>query len=320
MANKKESIKKDIEVTGTLKKDEIVENPLRKTMSDKTRYLIVGITTVIFLIILVVVIVINNDNSTSGATPTGNIEERNTSTALLKEFYKNFDSKEINVIFFESSECSYCQLQAPIIKQIAEDYDFTYYDIDASKLSEEEATEIINVLGLSGGTPSTVVVKEGKVLDINEGYVDGKPFVQFLVNAGVLKKGSTYKPEDNINEISYDKFKSIADKDDYQLIYLDTTACPECIEVRSILGKLAQKNDFEINYLSAWSLSEDDVNKLIEEDFKEMEYDDKDYIDNSTIKIPLLLVVKNNKIRDYILESTEESDYIKLLEKYDFID
>lgn len=301
--------------------EKIESNPLKNTLSDRTRYLIVGITTILFLVLIVVLIVFGNNNeANNGASNKQQTEERNTSTETLKKFYQEFDSKDINVIFFESSGCSYCQLQAPIMKQIVEDYDMKYYDIDASKLTETEIEEIINALGISGATPTTVVVQDGKVLNINEGYLDGKPFVEFFVNAGVLKKGSTYKPEENLKEITYDKFKKIAKEDKYQLIYLDTSACPDCIEVRSILGKLAEENDFEVNYLSAANMTEDNVNALVDEDFKNMEYDDEDYLENQTIKIPLLLVVKDNKIKNYVLESTDESDYTKILEKYDFID
>lgn len=85
------------------------------------------------------------------------------------------------------------------------------------------------------------------------------------------------------------------------------------------MNVLAKENNFKVNYLSAVNLSQDDVNNLVKTDLKEMKYDDKTYQDEGQIKIPLLLVVKDNEIKDYVLESTEESDYTKVLKKYNFI-
>lgn len=304
-------------------------------MSDKTRYTIIGVGSILFLALIIVVIVLGNNvgeklkegpsdepesniSSNSGSNSTSPTE-RNESTEALKDFYKEFDSKELNVIFFQSSTCGYCQLQKPIIKQISGDYDMEYYEIDASKLTNTEISEIVSALDISGATPTTVIVKEGKVIDSNEGYLDGKPFVEFFVKNGVLDKGATYKPEDKLVEIDYDEFKKISKKDSYQLIYLDTSACESCIEARSILNDLADDNDFEVNYLGANSLTQADVNNLVETDLKEMEYDEETYKEKQQIKIPLLLIIKDNKIQDYVLESTEESDYTKVLKKYGFI-
>ena len=50
-----------------------------------------------------------------------------------------------------------------------------------------------------------------------------------------------------------------------------------------------------------------------------MNFDNETYKKDGDVSIPLLFVVKDNKIVDYVTESTEESDYIKLLEKNKFI-
>ena len=296
-------------------------NPVKNTMSDKTRYIIIGVVTVLLLVLIVVLIVNGKDeNNNNNNTKNSNITtERNTSTELLKEFYKQFDSEKLNVIYFASSTCGYCNLEKPIIEQISKDYDMDYYAIDASSLSDTEISEIISPLGISGATPTTVIVKDGEVVAKNEGYLDGKPYVEFFAKNGILDKDATYKEEDNLVLISYDDFKNLAKKDEESLVFLDTSACQDCITVRSLLNDLAKENDFKVNYLSAANLTQDDVNNLVKTDLKEMKYDDKTYKDEQQIKIPLLLIVKDNEIKDYVLESTEKSDYTKVLKKYKFI-
>lgn len=301
--------------------DDIEENPIKKTMSDKTRYIIISIVTVVLLALIVVLIIFgdNSSNDSKSSSSNSNVEERNTSTDTLKEFYKEFDSEDLNVIFFASATCGYCTLEKPIIENISKDYDMDYYAIDASTLSQDELNEIIKALGIRGATPTTVIVKKGEVVATNEGYLDGKPYVDFFVENGILKEGSTYKEEVNLVSINYKKFKEIAKKDKESLVFLDSSACQACITARSILNELAEKNDFEVNYLSAASLDQSDINELVDNDLKDMGYDEETYVSDSQIKIPLLLVVKDNKIKDYVLESTDESEYTKILKKYDFI-
>ena len=295
-------------------------NPIKNTISDKTRYIIIAFVTIALLALIIILIITGKDKNENNTKSNSNsVTERNTSTELLKEFYKQFDSKDLNVIYFASSACGYCSLEKPVLEQISKDYDMDYYAIDASLLSDTEISEIISALGISGATPTTVIVKDGKVIAKNEGYLDGKPYVEFFAKNGILEEDATYKVEENLVLIDYNEFKNIAKKDETSLVFLDTSACKDCITVRSLLNNIAKENKFKVNYLSAVNLSQDDVNNLVKTDLKEMKYDDKTYQDEGQIEIPLLLIIKDNEIKDYVLKSTEESDYTKVLKKYDFI-
>ena len=321
-------------------KEEVIENPERNMMSDKARHIVVAVVALALVVLIVVLAILGNGNnadknkkSNSNSTVTSNSSntttsnetsnkksnERNTSTDFLKEFYEAFDSKEVKMIFFARTSCSYCALQKPILKNVVKDYDLDYFNIDTDELSSEEVQEIISALGIEGSTPNSVVVKEGKVLATSNGYLDGKEYVKYLVKNGVLKDGATYKQEENLVEIDYSEFKKLAEKDKTSLVYLDTSACSTCISVRSMLSELGEDNDFKVNYLSAYNLTQQDVEKLINEDLDKMGYDEKTYKEKKSVSVPLLLVIEDNKIKDYLLQSSDESEYKKLLEKYDFI-
>ncbi len=318
-----------------IQEEEVIKNPERNIMSDKTRHIVVAIVALALVILIVVLAILGNGNETtkkskssSNSTITSNnsnvtsnkkSNERNTSTDFLKEFYEAFDSKEIKMIFFARTSCSFCALQKPILKNVAKDYDLDYFNIDTDELSSEEVQEIISALGIEGSTPNSIVVKEGKVLATSNGYLDGKEYVKYLVKNGVLKEGSTYKQEENLVEIDYSEFKEIAEKDKTSLVYLDTSACNTCISVRSMLSELGEKNNFKVNYLSAYNLTQQDVENLINNDLDKMGYDEKTYKEKKSVSVPLLLVVEDNEIKDYLLQSSDESEYKKLLEKYDFI-
>ncbi len=312
--------------------DEFVSNPLKKTMSDKTRYILIAVLACLVLGLIVVLAIFGDSsatssssksnstssNSSTNSTSSNETKERNTSTDTLKEFYKEFDSKDLNIIFFARTSCGFCSLEKPILNQIKKDYDIDYYAIDTDKLSTTEVSEIMSALGITGSTPTTVIVKDGKVVATQVGYLDGQPYVDFFASNGILKKDSIYKPEANLKRVNYSEFKSIVKEKDYNLLFLDTSGCSACIEVRSMLSDMAKKYKITINYLS--EISQTDANSLINNELKEWGYSEKSYKENSQIIVPLLLVTKNNKIVDYLLESTDESDYTKILKKYNFID
>lgn len=314
--------------------EEIVGNPERNVMSDKSRHIIVAVVALVLVIGIVLVAVLGNGNevknsstkvssnsniSSNISSNTSSNRERNTSTEFLKDFYEAFDSKEIKMIFFARTSCGYCSLQKPILKNVAKDYNLDYFNIDTDELSQEEVTEVINALGISGSTPNSVVVKEGQVIATSNGYLDGKAYVKYLVKNGVLKEGSEYKQEKNLKEIDYSEFKKIAKDDKASLVFLDTSACQACITVRSLLNDYAEDNDFVVNYLNSYNLTQEDVEDLVDNTLDKMGYDEEQYKKDKSVSVPLLLVVKDNKIKDYILQSTDESDYKKVLEKYDFI-
>lgn len=286
------------------------ETPIKNTMSDKTRYTIIFVVVALFLALIIGLIVIgdkDNNNTNNVATA-----ERNTSTEALVNFYKAFDSEDLKVIYFASSTCGYCSLEKPILEQIASDYNFTYYAIDASELTNTELQEIVSALGIKGATPTTVIVQKGKVIATNEGYLDGKQYVSFFAQNKIIEDDAEYLPEKNLKDINYDDYKKLVKSKDTSLVFLDTTACEDCIEVRSMLNSLAEEHDFTVNYLSAIYLSNDEIEEFVK-GLKDLGYDDKAYKEDETVNIPLLLIIKDKKIVDYVLQSTDEDDYIDAL-------
>lgn len=313
----KTTVKKEVEE----KEEEIVKEP----MSEKTRMIILGIVAVALLAAIIVFAVVDSKSSATDKK-TNNVvsevkkgDERNTSTDFLKKLYEVVDSKNTKVIFFESATCGYCTMEKPIIKNIATDYEMEYFDIDASTLKDEEITEIVETFGIQGATPTIIITKAGKIVAINEGYLDGKELVNFFATNGVLKADAVYKQEENLTEIDYAKFKSLASKDKYSVVLLDTSACGNCNTVREILSGIAKDKKIDVYHMAAASLSEDDVNDLVGKKLKDMGYDESSYKKDGTVNVPLTLIVKNNKIKKYILDKTEKSDYTKALKKLEII-
>lgn len=88
----------------------------------------------------------------------------------LKEFYNYFESSEEKLIYFGRSGCTYCKLLAPAKEIYLDEADIDYYYVDTDIVDADLVDKMAEKLGITRfGTPILAVVKNGKVLDIQDG-------------------------------------------------------------------------------------------------------------------------------------------------------
>ena len=232
---------------------------------------------------------------------------------ILDSFYKYMGSDDETIIYYGSSTCSYCSLQTPIMKQIKEDYKIDYLYVDASKLSKDDQKEILKVLDIEGSTPTIAVVKDDDVVDVNVGYMDGKDTVEFLKKNKILEEDATYKPEENLTFIDFNRYKELISEDALNVIVIGQTTCSHCIAVKPVLSRVAGNNNITINYLNLTEMSQDEQSELIE-NLKSIGYSDAD-----NLGTPLTLITKNNHLEGSIEGENPPSYFTREFKKYGVI-
>lgn len=232
---------------------------------------------------------------------------------ILDNFYKYMGKKKETVIYYGSSTCSYCSLQTPIMKQIRDDYKMDYLYIDATKLAKDDQKEILKVLDVKGSTPTIAVVKDNDVIDVNVGYMDGVKTVEFLKKNKVLEEDATYKPEENLTFINFDKYKELVNEDSLNVIVIGQTTCSHCIAVKPVLNRVAGNNNITINYLNLTEMSEGEYSELVES-LKSIGYEDAD-----NLGTPLTLITKNNHLEGAIEGENPPSFFTREFKKYGVI-
>lgn len=232
---------------------------------------------------------------------------------ILDNFYKYMGKKKETVIYYGSSTCSYCSLQTPIMKQIKEDYKIDYLYVDASKLSKDDQKEILKVLDIEGSTPTIAVVKDDDVVDVNVGYMDGKDTVEFLKKNKILEEDATYKPEENLTFIDFNRYKELVSEDSLNVIVIGQTTCSHCIAVKPVLNRVAGNNNITINYLNLTEMSEGEYSELVES-LKSIGYEDAD-----NLGTPLTLITKNNHLEGSIEGENPPSYFTREFKKYGVI-
>lgn len=232
------------------------------------------------------------------------------SSEIMKEFQKNYTSKERKVIFYSSSTCGYCEMQKPILETIAEDYDMEYYLIDSNELSNKQRNEVLEKLGIEHATPTTVIVENGKVIATQVGYVDGSSLVNFFIENEILPEDAAYSAEKYITFINYEKYKSLIRSSEKNIIVIGQTSCSHCIAIKPALNSVAGDYNLTINYLNLTDLTTEESNSFFES-LTKIEYNDPDFLEDGSFGTPLTLIVKNGKVRSYISGSKTYSQLVR---------
>lgn len=279
-------------------------------------------TVLVVLLAILVIIVgvclfyqIDDKNKDKGETTEVSEVE---SSEIMDKFYEYFNNKDAKIIYYASSTCGYCELQTPIMEQIDKDYDIDYLYIDSTKLTKDDQEKMLKELGFEHATPTTVVVKNGKVIDINQGYIDGGEMVKFLIKAGILNEDAVYTPEQYITFINYSDYEDIVNSDDTSVVTIGQTGCSHCIATKPVLNVIAKDYNLKVNYLNLTEMSTEEQ-KSLSESLKNIGYDDEEFLSSGSFGTPLTLVIKDGKVISYINGENPTSYYIRKFKKLGLI-
>lgn len=245
-------------------------------------------------------------------------DQKSESSNLLEEFNSYFNSSKIKVIYYSSSTCGYCSLQTPILEQIAKEYNIEYLTIDSTKLTTSDKEQILKKLDIEHATPTTIVVKSGKVLGTQVGYLDGEDMIEFLKEKNVLNKNAEYTPEKYLTFINYNQYTKILEQNGKYIITIGQTGCSHCIAIKPLLNTIAKDYNITINYLNITDMTQSEMTSFIN-NLKEIGYDDEDFVSTGSFGTPLTLIVENGKVISYIIGERPSTQFIKEFKKVGII-
>ena len=237
---------------------------------------------------------------------------------LMKDFHEYLGQEDLSIIYFMRTGCEFCELQEPILEEVASDYHLEYLTIDSSTLSGKNRTEVLDTLDIESRTPTLIVVKNGEVVMTQIGYLDGQKLVEFFIRVGILEEGSTYKSEENLTVLDYDKFQELRKSEELSAIIVGTSVCEYCKAARPSLSNIAKAYNVPIYYLNLNYLSEKNRKSVFDE-LKEMHYDEEGFVQDSAIVTPALLIVKNNRVKAHMEGLQSVTDYVKFLKEQSII-
>lgn len=233
---------------------------------------------------------------------------------VMSQFDKYYNSKDRTMIYYASSGCNYCEMQDPILETIVEDYDIDYLEIDSATLGFKQREEILAKLDIEQATPTTVIVKEGKVIDVAEGYMDGREFIEFLIDNKILPEDAVYSKESNLTFINYEEYTELITKKETQVLVVGQKTCSNCIAIKPALNSIAGDYDLTINYMDLTKITESEYDSF-KESLTTIEYNDPEFIETGSLGVPLTLILENGKVIDYISGQRTKSQLVREFKK-----
>lgn len=95
------------------------------------------------------------------------------------------NAKEDTVILIGKKDCSYCTMFLPVIDKVLKENNKTYHYIDITTIKQEVVKEMLDTVNINieeFGTPTTIIVREGKLIAKHIGYMEEEATRQFFKN------------------------------------------------------------------------------------------------------------------------------------------
>lgn len=228
----------------------------------------------------------------------------------IDKFQKIMDSKTEQLIYIGSPNCGYCQQFAPVLEEITTTYDLKYEYLNTAEITGGTLTKLLNMLGTDASTPQIVVVKNGKVVNIQTGYTDREGYFKFLQDNGVISKDEKLESVDaNLNKIDYAKYDEVINSEEEQIVVIAQTGCTYCESAKPVLNSMAEKYDLDINWLNITDLSEEEQTNIM----NSLDIFSEDF------GTPLVMIVKNKKVVDSTTGFESQEQYENFFKKNGFI-
>lgn len=223
---------------------------------------------------------------------------------------KAFDNKEAQLLYLGRPTCSYCVLLQPMLESYAKKYNFKYEYINTDETGKSKLDEILGKFDLSQetfGTPYLAVVKNGKKVAEQNGYVQEDILFKFLQENGFIDE----KEKLALNYIDYEEYNTLLNSDEKNIFVSVQTGCSYCEEAKPVLEKIAKKYDLKINIIN--------ITNFKDEAEKEKYMSSLSYYNEKQWGTPLMLVVENKEVKAEQNGSASEEDYIKFFKDNGFI-
>jgi predicted bacteriocin transport accessory protein len=148
----------------------------------------VGIFLVVALVLSIAFVASKNMKGNSSAFEFTNI--------TLDEYLEKMKGEEKSIIYVARPGCSWCQKETPIVKRVAGDNNLeifylntdSFYDSETKTYTEEgkRFMESADEYKDGWGTPNTIIVQNGSIIDGVYGYVEANELKDLFIRNGFI--------------------------------------------------------------------------------------------------------------------------------------
>lgn len=222
----------------------------------------------------------------------------------------NFESKESHLVYLGRPTCGYCSLLKPYLDTYSKKYHFTFDYINTDNVTKSQLNTILKKFNLSSdtfGTPYLAVVKNGKKVAEQNGYVPENQLFDFLKEHKFIEEDKKLY----LNYIDYDQYKKLLEKGDKELFVFVQTGCSHCENAKPVLEQIAEEYNMTIHVFNISQFEDEQQQK----DFT----NSLSYYNEHEWGTPLMLVVENKEVKASKEGFESKDSYINFFKEQGFI-
>lgn len=116
-------------------------------------------------------------------------EQKELISMSMEDLRNTLNNKEKKFVMLGTETCHWCVYQKPILKAIAYQYDIELYYMDLNQLSGDEYSELTTLHESleKFGTPTFIIVQDGKVVEVSIGGMTTTEASQLLARYEFVK-------------------------------------------------------------------------------------------------------------------------------------
>lgn len=221
-----------------------------------------------------------------------------------------FDSKETRLVYLGRPTCGYCSLLKPYLDSYSKKYDFKFDYINTDEVTKSQFQTILEKFDLSSdtfGTPYLAVVKDGKKVAEQHGYVAENKLFTFLQENGFINKEEKLY----LDYIDYEKYNDLLKNGERELFVFVQTGCSHCENAKPVLEEIAKEYNVNIHVLN--------VSEFKDEDEQTNFTNSLSYYSENEWGTPLMLVVENKEVKASKEGAQSKDSYISFFKENGFI-
>lgn len=119
-----------------------------------------------------------------------NLIDKSYITVTFDEYKEIYKSSGYNFMFIGSETCGYCTMFKEVINEVLKDHYFNVYYIDLSTVTQDEYNALVATDSYMSenewGTPLNLLYKDGKRINVLNGYKPAEELVKFLKDNKVI--------------------------------------------------------------------------------------------------------------------------------------
>lgn len=163
-----------------------------------------GITSIVLLVALVIGASVGvshmdktkSDNKTTTTESSSDssqtaLEQAGFNKVSIDEYLNLIKSSDKQIILIARPTCGYCEKFTPVLKQAMEDMNLTINYVNTDNFSSDDWSKFQNsfdyLASNEWGTPLTLIVQNGEIVDKNNGYVELDAIKEFFTKNGLGK-------------------------------------------------------------------------------------------------------------------------------------